>query len=55
MSFYLDQANAHLVFANACRNDPERRQHHLDLAARFERLAAIEKGLLPAELAEQEG
>lgn len=55
MSVYLDKASAHLVLADAYKPDERLYRQHMELAARFERLAAIEQGLLPAELAEGGG
>ncbi len=47
---YLEKAAQCLTFANATASDIRRREY-LEIADRLERLAAIERGLLPPDLA----
>lgn len=52
MSNYLYLAAEQLKGADAWPPDSPRYRQHMDLAARYERLAMIEQGLLPADTEE---
>jgi hypothetical protein len=49
MSTYLNQAARQLDLAAVCKPGSTDERQRLELAARFERLAMIEKGLLPED------
>lgn len=49
MSTYLDKASAHLVLADAYKPDERLYRQHMELAAEYRMLAAVERGLVPGD------